>query len=83
MPSVNRLHSAHCTLLENTSIITFEQFIKLIPNESKALNFGGFNAKSKVFFAITAAAINIIGFRQSVNGNAKNADSGPVFAADP
>jgi len=63
--------------------MTFEQFIKLIPNESKALNFGGFNAKRKVFFAKIAVAINIIGFRQSVNGNAKNADSGPVFAADP
>jgi len=80
---VHRLHSAHCTLLENTSIITFEQFIKLIPNGSKTLNSGGFNAKRKVFFAKIAVAINIIGFRQSVNGNAKHADSGPVFAADP
>jgi len=49
----------------------------------RQLNFGGFNAKRKVFFAKIAVAINIIGFRQSVNGNAKNADSGPVFAADP
>jgi len=63
--------------------MTFEQCTKLIPNESKALNFDGFNAKKKVFFAKTAVAINIIGFHQSVNGNAKNADSGPVFAADP